>query len=126
MNAKKGIPGLPSPAQKVEKSKTDKPKPKTTKGASEQKDGIDAMTDHVAKLAVVDSAASLQQTTATDAKPEADPAKKLKALNKKLREITEIEAKPIESLTPEQVEKLGRKPNILAEIESLSPAAAKV
>jgi hypothetical protein len=44
----------------------------------------------------------------------------LKALKKKLREITDIESKPANTLTPEQIEKLGRKASIISEIESLA------
>ena len=48
-----------------------------------------------------------------------DPAKRLKALKKKLRDINEILAKPQDQLTPEQVEKISKKTSIEEEIASL-------
>lgn len=49
-----------------------------------------------------------------------DPKKRLKALKKKLRDITELSAKDQKDLTAEQVEKLSKKEAIEAEILSLA------
>lgn len=48
-----------------------------------------------------------------------DPVKVIKKLDKKLREIEEIEKKPVDARTTEQVEKVGRKGGIAAELTEL-------
>jgi ribosomal protein S4 len=84
---------------------------------------VDTVTEKTSKIMVSDSATSESIANAEPgAKAEADPAKKLKALNKKLREIAEVESKPSTTLTPEQVEKIGKKSAIMQEVEALSLA----
>ncbi|KAL8432211.1 hypothetical protein Efla_005107 [Eimeria flavescens] len=55
-----------------------------------------------------------------------DPSKRLRNLKKKLSEIAELEKKVAEgaTATPEQLEKLGRKAALLAEVASLEEAVA--
>lgn len=62
---------------------------------------------------------SINDNVASQMEAKVDPAKKVKALKKKLREIEEIEKKAIADLTPEQVEKLNRKASIEDEIKLL-------
>jgi hypothetical protein len=72
------------------------------------------------KITDVPKATPKAEVTSSDsAAKEKDPAKRLKALKKKLREIVEIEGKPSDTLTPEQAEKLSKKESIKEEIASL-------
>lgn len=48
-----------------------------------------------------------------------DTQKRLKALRKKLRDITVIEQKPADSLSPEQRDKMAKKASIEAELHAL-------
>ena len=49
----------------------------------------------------------------------ADAPKRIRNLEKKLRQIEQIKAKPADALTPEQLKKLESEPQIRKEIESL-------
>jgi hypothetical protein len=73
------------------------------------------------KISEAPKAAQTAEVATSDlAAKEKDPAKRLKALKKKLREIIEIEGKPSDSLTPEQAEKVSKKGDIETEIASLA------
>ena len=70
----------------------------------------------------------MSSTSITDCKPAqqpvaTDPAKKLRNLKKKLRDIEALEAKlnsgEIEKPEPEQVDKVARKPDVMKEIAAL-------
>ena len=118
-NVKKGIPGLPPPA--------DKPKPanatkqEKTKKVPVCKDSSE-VTTKMACLSVNSDTLKAESATASSATSAADkdPAKRLKSLKKKLREIVDIESKPVDTLTPEQVEKVSKKESIELEIVSLA------
>lgn len=104
---KKGIPGL---APK-EPTASDKPAPKPApKPAKEDK----------AARAAAPSSASDANLTPSD--PEAERKKKIKALQKKLREIAELEGKiASQEITPspQQLAKVQRKHDITTELRSL-------
>ena len=122
--APKGIPGLPPSAV----SKTDKPvsQPKSNaKKSQEQGTKLESVTNDLANSRLsattggVPSAAE-SASAAASATVQVDPAKRLKALRKKLRDINEMADKNLVDLTPEQVEKLSKKNEIENEIASLS------
>jgi hypothetical protein len=115
-NVKKGIPGLPPP---VEKPKPVVAKKEPKRAAQKESDISKDMAS--LKIAEATSSASKAEVASADAAAkDKDPAKRLKALKKKLREINEIEGKPTVSLTPEQTEKVSKKGDIEAEIASLA------
>jgi hypothetical protein len=127
----KGIPGLAPTAaaaapaaaaantKKAAKAPTEKKKaaPAAEKGAD-----ADALAVKVAAVAIGSSGSDTVFTAASDTAAAAapDPAKRLKALKKKLREIAEIERKDQTGLTPEQTQKLATKAAVEEEIQSLS------
>ncbi len=110
----KGIPGLPPQQQAAAKPQT-QPQPKKEKKEKPVAKPVEEQIP-VANLSINDA-----NKTADD-KKEADPAKKLKALKKKLRDIEEIAKKNPAELTPEQAEKLGKKDSIENEIKELEAA----
>lgn len=63
--------------------------------------------------------AEVSALAASVEKVELDPVKVIKKLDKKLREIEEIEKKPVDARTTEQMEKVGRKGGIAAELTEL-------
>ena len=112
---RKGIPGAPPGAPPPAEAKEGEKKPRrrakkssTSSDGADDKDAIEEATDAVAALAVQPVA-------------ETDPAKVVKKLEKKLREIAEIEIKHSHGnpLTPEQQEKLGKKDAITAELNEI-------
>lgn len=89
-----------------------------------------ATSNGVSELSSQLSAASITDKTRTSSgggggqQPVAtDPAKKLRNLKKKLRDIEALEAKlssgEIESPEPEQLEKVARKPDVMKDINAL-------
>lgn len=114
-SAPTSIPGLssdPSPVFVATKSK------KKKKGASSTGAQGTSGSSLAASLAKV----SISKPEPVQPAP-TDPAKKLRNLKKKLRDIESLEAKlksgEITQAEPEQVEKLGRKPEVLKEIFAL-------
>ena len=111
----RGIPGMPvgAPASAAPQAKQPKPTKKagTEAGAGGQGDDLAGKLETVLTLAA--SAASAPAVV------DADPGKVLKRLEKKMREIEELENKPREGLNPEQIEKLSKKVNIEEEIRAL-------
>ena len=116
---RKGIPGLPPGAPPPTDAKEDKKPRRRAKKSStsasedaEDKVALEMATDAVAALGVQPVA-------------EADPTKVVKKLEKKLREIAEIEKKLSDGnpLTPEQQEKLGKKMQITAKLNEIRSLA---
>lgn len=111
----KGIPGLPPPVEKsLKKEKNVKQQPVAS--------AIKKASDHLEKLNISGSNISSQHQDANSLKNDQplDSSKRLKALRKKLREIDDMSSKPNDGLTPEQLEKIARRPDIEAEILLLS------
>lgn len=112
----KGIPGLP-PQQSAPVKPQAQPQPKKEKKEKPVAKPIEEEVP-VANLTINET------TNAVEDKKDVDPAKKLKALKKKLRDIEEIAKKNPAELTPEQAEKLGRKESIENEIKELEATIA--
>ena len=114
----RGIPGMPvgAPASAAPQAKQPKPTKKagTEAGAGGQGDDLAGKLETVLTLA-----ASAASPASAPAAVDADPGKVLKRLEKKMREIEELEKKPREGLNPEQIEKLSKKVNIEEEIRAL-------
>jgi hypothetical protein len=110
----KGIPGMPPPNVQAPVKKATAPK---------QKKDVDASNNDVNESKIVDNLKSLtvSEVAAVPEKIETkpDPAKKLKALRKKLREIDEIAGLDETSLTAEQIEKRNKRAEVKAEIDQL-------
>lgn len=120
------IPGLntdPSPPVVPASSKSKKKKKPGNQAGSSQtntQNGIASIEDKMSKASIADKAPdrnSAGQPVATD------PAKKLRNLKKKLRDIESLEVKlesgEITSPEPEQLEKIGRKKEVMTEIAAL-------
>lgn len=67
------------------------------------------------------SVAGTEQSTAEGQDAGADSAKKLRNLQKKLRQVQQLKERQVkgESLEPEQIAKIGCEAGILAEIQGL-------
>merc|ERR1712080_585763 len=114
------IPGLssdPNPPIQVGKSK------KKKKGSgSAASSSVSSVTNGLVNVEISNS--SKTGTDSGDSQPTAtDPAKRLRNLKKKLREIESLEAKmksgDIKSFEPEQKEKVSKKDEVLKEIFAL-------
>ncbi|KAI8586621.1 hypothetical protein BDZ88DRAFT_441427 [Geranomyces variabilis] len=86
--------------------------------------GREAAAEPSTQKAAAPLADAAPSTTATAAAAAADPEKKLKALRKKLRQITDIEAKQSAStpLNDDQRQKIASKPQLEAEVAELEKA----
>ncbi|KAI9143248.1 hypothetical protein BKA69DRAFT_1037054 [Paraphysoderma sedebokerense] len=138
------IPGMPLPsdsntpspfAQQQAKSKSQKKNEKRKKkrnadgtvgsAEAEEDNKVEAITKDMSQLEVT-SKSKPHTTTTAQSQPQSqasseDPAKKLKNLRKKLRQVEQLEEKKSsgESLLPEQEEKISKKSELIAEIEAL-------
>ena len=110
----KGIPGLP-PANPTSKPQQAKPEKKERKSQTTPTTDVEKSVP-IKNLSLNDNKPNVNDAGETLA---ADPAKKIKALKKKLRDIEEISKKNVADLTPEQVEKLARKEALEQEILEL-------
>jgi len=97
---------MPPPVEKA------KPKPVEPKKKKDVGPAVPVVA--MAKVSISDPVAK------EEAPADKDPKKRLKALKKKLREVTELSVKDQKELTTEQIEKLSKKETIEAEILSLA------
>ena len=79
--------------------------------------GVSELATQLSSSSITDKSSGGQQPVATD------PAKKLRNLKKKLRDIEALEAKlssgEIDKPEPEQLDKVARKPDVMKEIFAL-------
>lgn len=98
------------------------PQPKSEARKVEKKaEKVDTakLTSSIAGMSV-GAAPVADATKAAEAVPDQkDPAKRVKALKKKLREIEELAGKALGELSKEQIDKLSKKESIEAEIIAL-------
>jgi len=119
----RGVPGLPPGAPPPAPEPPKKPRRRAKKEGSVE--GADKDTEILSSE--IETALNLAPTEIiASAAPvaDADPAKAVKRLEKKLREIQEIEKKALDgvSLTPEQVEKMSKKESLMEELSVLKDA----
>jgi len=114
------IPGLntdPTPAHQITSSKSKKKK-KSSNQAQANSNGVSELTSKMLQSSISDKPRNPSgQPIATD------PAKKLRNLRKKLRDIETLEARlnsgEITNPEPEQVDKIARKDDVIKEISAL-------
>jgi uncharacterized protein with WD repeat len=96
--------------------------PKTQNSKSKPQSNSQPKTE-AAKSKATASHSSTQQSTATAVMPPTDPAKRIKNLRKRLREIESIEQKIAageQKLEKDQLDKVARKAEVMSEIEQLT------
>lgn len=120
------IPGLntePSPLATLQAVNSKSKKKKKTGNQSQvsTSNGVSELSSQMSSTCITDTKPA-QQPVATD------PAKKLRNLKKKLRDIEALEAKlnsgEIEKPEPEQVDKVARKHDVMKEIAALEKQVA--
>jgi len=120
------IPGLNTDQSPVTQTQTSSSKNKKKKKSSNQSqvtsNGVSELSSQLSSASITDKSNSNgagqgQQPVATD------PAKKLRNLKKKLRDIEALEAKlnsgEVENPEPEQLEKVARKSDVMKDIAAL-------
>ncbi|XP_064614332.1 partner of Y14 and mago-like [Liolophura sinensis] len=97
-------------------------KRKEKKRQQREAEGVDQVSQSVAKISFEEQMNKVVDTNKTAGDPKAEAMKKVKNLKKKLRQIEDLEAK-VDSgelkPAPEQVEKISKKKAIQAEIDDL-------
>lgn len=78
-----------------------------------------SLASSIANMSVSSSAPAVAAVPEVVVTEQKDPAKRMKALRKKLRDIEELAGKKHEELSKEQLEKLSKKESIEAEIRAL-------
>jgi len=113
------IPGLNTDASPVPLpiSSKNKKKKKSSNQSQVTSNGVSELTTQLSSTSITDKPGGGQQPVATD------PAKKLRNLKKKLRDIEALEAKlssgEIDKPEPEQLDKVARKQDVMKEIFAL-------
>lgn len=119
----KSIPGL-APAGVAKRDDKTKPVEKARKPATVFDCSTASVGEQLGGMALTDeTAVASTPITKNDVVAPPDPAKRLKALKKKLREIDELSKKVTSDLTSEQVQKIAKKSAIEEEVQQLSSSS---